>query len=505
MLNKNPIIKGTIILTIASLLSRIIGFLYRIFLSNLIGAKGMGVFQLIFPVLVFCIALSCGGVQIAVSRFVAESKSRKECFLVLISSIIMSLSLSFITLGVLYFFAEPVSLFIIKNKSCTELLKYASFTIPLATFHACITGYYLGFKKTFVPAWSGVVEQIAKVISLFILWLVWVEKGISITPVIAVYSMVISELCGVIFCLIAIFGERFFAFKISEIFSVMKKMFSVSYVLTLNKIMLTFLQTLEAVIFPTVLLKSGLSLSDSLSIYGILTGMALPVVTFPSAINTSVSTMLLPTIAGANSGNDVSGIKKTTEYSIWFSMITGIFCVGVFLFYGDFIGTNIFRQPLAGEYIMILAWLCPFLYLSITLGSILHGLGLTNSAFIHNVIGVVIRLASLWFGVPVFGVEGYLIGLLISNLVVTLLHSFYIHKYVDFNFSAIDNIVKPALWIAIGLIMGKLVSYIFSFADCKGLVFCIFSAGISGVIIVMVFGYFVWRESVNLKQYKNGV
>lgn len=88
---------------------------------------------------------------------------------------------------------------------------------------------------------------------------------------------------------------------------------------------------------------------------------------------------------------------------------------------------------------------------------------------------------------------------------MTLLHSFYIHKYVDFNFSAIDNIVKPALWIAIGLIMGKLVSYIFSFADCKGLVFCIFSAGISGVIIVMVFGYFVWRESVNLKQYKNGV
>ena len=269
--------------------------------------------------------------------------------------------------------------------------------------------------------------------------------------------------------------------------------------------MLTFLQTLEAVIFPTVLLKSGLSLSDSLSIYGILTGMALPVVTFPSAINTSVSTMLLPTIAGANSGNDVSGIKKTTEYSIWFSMITGIFCVGVFLFYGDFIGTNIFRQPLAGEYIMILAWLCPFLYLSITLGSILHGLGLTNAAFIHNVIGVVIRLASLWFGVPVFGIEGYLIGLLISNLVVTLLHSFYIHKYVDFNFSAINNIVKPTLWIAIGLIMGKLVSYIFSFADFKGLIFCIFSAGISGVIIVMVFGYFVWRESVNLKQYKNGV
>ena len=82
MLNKNPIIKGTIILTIASLLSRIIGFLYRIFLSNLIGAKGMGIFQLIFPVLGFCVALSCGGIQIAVSRFVAESRNNKDKFLV---------------------------------------------------------------------------------------------------------------------------------------------------------------------------------------------------------------------------------------------------------------------------------------------------------------------------------------------------------------------------------------------------------------------------------------
>ena len=88
MLNKNPIIKGTIILTIASLLSRIIGFLYRIFLSNLIGARGMGIFQLIFPVLGFCVALSCGGIQIAVSRFVAESRNNKDKFLVFVSSII---------------------------------------------------------------------------------------------------------------------------------------------------------------------------------------------------------------------------------------------------------------------------------------------------------------------------------------------------------------------------------------------------------------------------------
>lgn len=493
MFNKNPIIKGTIIITVASLLGKIIGFLYRIFLSNLIGANGMGIFQLIFPVLSFFVALSCGGIQIAVSRFVAESKSKKESFLVLISSLVMSLILSTMALGILYFFADSISGLIIKNNSCEQLLKYASFTIPLATIHACISGYYLGFKKTFVPAWSGVFEQIVKIVALFVLWNIWTQNNISITPLIAVFSMIISEFFGMIFCLIAICGEKFFCINIKDFFRTSKKVFSVSYILTFNKIMLSFLQTIEAVIFPGALIKSGMSMSNALSVYGILTGMAMPVITFPSAINTSVSTMLLPTIASANTENDNNSIIKTTEYSIWFSMVTGIFCTGIFIFYGDFVGTKIFGQYLAGQYIIALSWLCPFMYMSITMGSILHGLGLTTSAFIHNVIGVVIRLISIWFGVPIFSMQGFLVGLLVSNLVITLLHCYCLHKKIKFTFSAVDNIVKPVFWLIISLIFGKLISYIFSFSNYKGLGFELFSAIVSGICIVLVFGFYILR------------
>ena len=166
--------------------------------------------------------------------------------------------------------------------------------------------------------------------------------------------------------------------------------------------------------------------NDALSVYGILTGMALPVVTFPSAINTSVSTMILPAIAGENAGGKSQNVIKTTEVSVWFSFVTGIFCIGIFLCYGDFIGTTIFGHSEAGEYIKILAWLCPFMYLSITLGSVLHGLGKTNTAFVHNVIGTIIRLVCLWFIVPLIGITGYLWGLLISNLLTTLLHGLYL-------------------------------------------------------------------------------
>ncbi len=499
MFRKNPIVKGTLLLTITGLISRIIGFLYRIFLSNLIGAKGMGIFQLIFPVLSFCIALSCGGIQIAVSRFVAESKSKSQCYLVFISSIIMSLFLSGITCACLFYFAEPVSAYIIKNTDCAQLLKYASIVIPLSTVHSCISGYYLGLKKTFVPAWSSVFEQIVKLTSLYIMGMVWIGNDITITPLIAVYSMIISEALGVVFCLIAITSEKRYAFKIRDVFSTMKRMFSVSYILTLNKIMLTFLQCIEALLVPIVLVKSGMTSSDALSIYGILTGMALPVITFPSAINNSVSTMILPTIAKANTSDNSSGVKRTTELSIRFSMITGIFCIGLFIFYGDFIGTEIFGHAQAGEYIQILAWLCPFMYLSTTLGSILHGLGKTTAAFIHNAIGTIIRLGFLWFMVPQIGITGYLWGLLISNLVVTALHAIHISKFVDYYFSPLENIIKPTAWLLCSLAVGELIRFIFSFSTFSGKIFNLFSAGVCAISICAVFAYFLIR---NLREMK---
>lgn len=493
------IVQGTIVLTVATLASRILGFLYRIFLSNIIGAEGMGIFQLIFPVLGFCIALSCGGIQIAVSRFVAESKSAANRFMIFISSIIMSLVLSSLTTACLYFFAEPISYHIIKNSQCSALLKYASITIPLTTFHSCVSGYYLGMKKTLVPALSSVIEQVVKVAAIFIIGIVCVGNNIKITPMIAVYSMIISEFFGMVFCLIALGGEKKFSFKINELFSSMKKLFSVSYILTLNKIMITFLQCFEAILVPIVLMKSGLSSNNALSIYGILTGMALPVISFPSAINTSVSTMILPTIAGANTDGNSSQVKRTTEVSIWFSLVMGIFFIGFFLYFGDFIGGTIFGHNKAGEYIKILAWLCPFMYLSITMGSILHGLGKTNTAFVHNVIGTIIRLGCLWFLVPQVGIIGYLWGLLGSNLVTTLLHGYYIRKEIDFKFDCTNNIVLPVIWTVCSMLAGWLVKYIFSFSSLHSTVFRYVSSGISGLVLAGVFLYFLLRQIKSIR------
>lgn len=491
---KKVLIKGTLILTIASLVNRAVGFLYRIFLSNLIGAKGMGIYQLIFPVLGFCIALSCGGIQIAVSRFVAESKSKKDRFAVLISSIIMSVFLSVITSAVLYFGAYFIADNIIKNTECSILLKLASFTIPLTAIHSCVSGFYLGQKKTGLPSIANIIEQTVKVIAVYILGMIWMSLGIEMSPKIAVYSMIISESIGVAVCIIFLLFEKFERISFSKICTTIKSLSTVSYILTANKVMLTFLQCAEAILVPIVLVKSGLDNDTALSTYGILMGMALPVIMFPSSLNSSISTMLLPTIAKQNSQDNSKGIRRTTEVSVWFSTVMGIFFIGFFIFYGDFIGTKIFGHSEAGLYIHSLAFLCPFMYLSITLGSVLHGLGDTKTAFLHNVCGIMLRIFCLLFLVPYIGIRGYLWGLLFSEIITTLLHMRHLKHEINLSFHPIHCIIKPAIWLAVSLITGSLIKYILNSFTSGNLIIDFVKQCICGISIVLIFLYFLIRD-----------
>ena len=75
MKNKHPVIEGTIILTLAGFLSRMIGFYNRIFLSRTIGAKELGIYQIIFPVYLFCYAICCQGYQVGLSQLVAANRA----------------------------------------------------------------------------------------------------------------------------------------------------------------------------------------------------------------------------------------------------------------------------------------------------------------------------------------------------------------------------------------------------------------------------------------------
>ena len=175
----------------------------------------------------------------------------------------------------------------------------------------------------------------------------------------------------------------------------------------------------------------GLDNTSALSIYGILTGMSLPLILFPSAITNSVSVMLLPAIAEEQAKENHAAISKTIGMTIKYCLILGFLSTGFFFFLGDTLGMLLFKNEFAGTFIKTLSFICPCLYLSTTLTSILNGLGSTTLSFVQNTIGLVIRILFVLFIIPTYGIQGYLWGLLVSELAISGLSLFFLRKYID--------------------------------------------------------------------------
>lgn len=427
-LRNHPLITGTLLLTLTGLLSRVIGFFYRIFLSQTIGAEGMGIYQLTFPIHVLTISLTSSAIQTAVSRFVAQAAiaanspenrvsgkkpfCNESCYLS--AGLLLSLSLSAFCTVFLYQSSDWIALHFLEEPRCAPLLQILCFTIPFGAIHACINGYFYGLKKTFVPAVSQLFEQIVRVGSVWFFFEISLERYNAISINLVVWGMVAGEIAACLFSISFLRRKKSRGSRLSGV----KQIFFMSLPLSANRVLVNILQSVEAVMIPGQLRLYGYSTSESLSVYGILTGMALPMVLFPSVLTNSVAVMLLPVIAEAQEKQDHHYIVNAVKKTCFYSLVLGFGCSCLFLILGKWMGRILFGNELAGTFIVTLGWICPFLYLSTTLHSILNGLGKTTSTFFLNVLGLSIRICSVLFIIPLVGIKGYLWGILLSQAVM---------------------------------------------------------------------------------------
>ncbi|MEY8426936.1 polysaccharide biosynthesis protein [Lachnospiraceae bacterium 46-15] len=461
MNQKRVILQGAFVLTIVGFVSRIIGFFYRIFLSHAIGAEGVGIYQLIFPVYTMAFSLTAAGIQTAISKNVSEKMAlddKKGARNTFFAGLILTTCGTLLVSLFLYREAGWISAAFLKETRCEPLIRMLAFALPSAGIHSCVGGYYFGMKKTHVPAISQLVEQAARVSVSYLVYVIFLEKGIRPTPVLAVIGLIFEELASALFSLTAAalhFGKTRISSLTSKPSLPFTGILKISLPLTANRVLINLLQSMEAICIPLRLQLAGLSVSSALSIYGVLTGMALPLVLFPSAITNSISVMLLPTVSEAQAAGSQRQISRTLENTIQYCLILGILCTGIFLCFGESMGRVLFASSLAGKFILILAWICPFLYLGTTLTSILNGMGKAVTTFWQNTVSLLIRILFVWFAIPRFGVAGYLWGILVSQLLSAALALFVLSRHVPFHFDSLGWIVKPlaALGVSVGIML----------------------------------------------------
>lgn len=425
---KNPLIAGTLLMTGSGAVSRIIGFFYRIFLSHTIGAQGVGIYQLIFPVFALGVAFCGAGIQTAVSKYTAEAAGAGRCPQIhLYAGLLLSVGLSIFCTILIYTGSDQIADIILDEPRCASLLRIVSLSLPLAAIHSCINGYYYGLQKTFVPSVSQLLEQICRVLCVYLIYRICENQGRPVTAGMAVWGMVFGELAGALFSLTVV---RFVKCK-EHLSSCLRQIFRFSIPLTTNRVLINFINSTEAVLIPICLKAYGYSNEDALSIFGILTGMAMPMILFPSVLTNSVSVMLLPSISQAKAQKNQALIHRTIRRTIESCLVLGFASTLFFLLTYSFIGQYLFANTLAGIYVRTLSFICPFMFLSTTLNSILHGLGHPTVTLILNLSSCLLRIAVIWIFVPVHGIRAYLYGMLASQILTAFCAIFLLNRSKD--------------------------------------------------------------------------
>lgn len=422
---KHPLIFGTAILTFSGLLCRVIGFVFRIFLSRALGAEGLGIYQLAFPALNLCFAFCCAGFNTAISRCMAARRDSAA----LTAGLVLSVGASALAGLVLYRFAAPICSAVIQEPRCAPLLRLLALSVPFSAVSSCMCGYYYGVGRPGLPAAAQIIEQLVRVGTTWLVYLSRVRAAESFSPQDAVLSILASESVSALFLAACrLLARKSLPQARGRAAHYIKPILGTAAPLSANRLMLTGLSSLEAVLIPLCLRRCGMSTADALGIYGIVTGMVLPFLQFPSALTNSAAVMLLPEVAQAQANRQRSRIRRTASANLAFCCCLGAVCTLFFLLTGRFLGVFFYSSETAGSFLVILSWLCPFLYLATTVGSILNGLGKTTAVFVHNVCSAVVRLAFIWFLTPQIGIRAWLWGMLAAELVLTGLHMILLRR-----------------------------------------------------------------------------
>lgn len=417
-LQKHPILSGAVLLTAAGVLTRLIGFFYKIFLSREVGAEALGIYQLIFPITGICFSLTSAGIQTAISRYVSKAfgmNKSAEAKSYLQIGLFISITLSLITGTILFTYADFIANICLGEARCASLLKIISFSYVPCSIHACLNGYFYAKKNAAIPAVSQLAEQLVRVGSVYLIDQILYSQGKNITIALAVTGLVFGEIAGMLIS-VSFSGIRL---GLMPKLSYGKELLSMAVPLTATRLIINLFSSVENVLIPSRLRVFGYTQAEALSVFGVLTGMSLAVIMFPSVITNSVSVILLPTISEAQAVHNNAAIQKAIRRTIASCLALGFSaCIG-FLLTGSFIGNVIFQNALAGTFIKTLSWICPFLYLSSTLNSILHGLGYPKATFFIGLAGCGIRILFVYFGIPYIGISAYLYGLIASQILMS--------------------------------------------------------------------------------------
>lgn len=418
-MSSRTLLKGTLVLTAASIFCRILGLGNRMLLSRLIGAEGLGLFQMILPFYTLVAVLVTLGLPGAVVKATSDRFAREDLYGV---EQIRLLALRFIRPAALL---GCLTLFFLTYTPLTAYFPDERVILPLrwlspALLFVALASVYKGFfqgQQNMVPtALSQVVEQVSRVLFSLLGAFLLLPYGLEYAILGIVAGINLGELAGLAllrFCHRQARGGKLFPRTHPRFpWQVRRELLALALPLLAIRVSASLTFTVESFLIPARLQQAGFSPAEATSLLGELAGMALPLLFLPTVFIIPLSTAMVPSIAAAASLGQKKRLKKLLLLSLGATFALGAAGGAFICLFRETLTLILYGTSGAAPLLAKLALGAPFAYLQFVTASILHGLGRPGIALANDMVGTLTCLFLIYVltAHPAYGIQGAVVG-----------------------------------------------------------------------------------------------
>lgn len=322
---------GALILAVGGMIAKLLGAVYRIPLTNILGAEGIGNYQLVFPLFALLLAISCNALPVAVSRMVASDRARG-----LDQGIrnTMGASLLYATLAGLLSMALMIVVapYLAKVQGVEGLeicYRVLAPTILVVALSGVIKGWFLGLSNTIPCAITQPIEQIVKLVVGLLLAKLLMPRGVIWGVAGALVGVGISELVGLVALVIwyAATHHQSKGISLADTTFGLYRLSKIAMPITLSSLIFPIVTFVDSILIVKVLTYSGVDGSMAVTQYGLFTGPVSTLVNMPVVVALSLAVAIVPAVSSHLATYDVESIKQKTALSIKLSYLIGVPCM----------------------------------------------------------------------------------------------------------------------------------------------------------------------------------
>ena len=458
--SNNKFLKGTLILTVSSIVVKVIGSLNWIILSRVLGGEGIGLYQMGFPIYLMAITLSSAGIPVAISIITAEKLAQKD-FLGAKRVFNVSLRLLFVTglvfASALFFGAH----WLIDNHWIRDSRAYYSIialapAVFFVTFLASFRGYLQGWQIMTPTAASEIVEQLMRVVTMIVFANMFMPHGLAYAAGGASMGAGVGAFCALL-VLMWFYGRLKQKLKADlqqqnplatreSARAIISRLLRLALPVSMSSLMLPVVANLDLLIVPQRLEAAGFHISQAIEFFGYLTGMAVPLINLATIFTAAMTISLVPAISESRALNDVFGIRAKTRTAFRVALIITCPCFVGMYFLAEKIAALIYNAPGAADAIQTMSVGILLLGLHQISTGILQGLGRTSIPVINMILAAAVKVFLSWTltAIPTLGIKGAAMATVVDFGLAAVLNMIFIYKYTGFALS-FSGVFKPAV------------------------------------------------------------